>query len=304
MTQNLEEVAALVDEKTKFFFTESMGNPSFNVPDYEGLAAIAHSHSIPVVVDATLTAAGYFCQPGKWGADVLIHSATKWIGGHGTTLGGVVINVGTGEWQKNKEKFPRLHGIFPGVGHDHVNWYRSVGQDAHIMYLKQEYMRDCGPCLSPLSAQQLFIGVESLSVRCQRQSDNAMIMARWLQAHDRVAWVQYPGLENHPSHKLALKYFERGFGTVLNFAVKGGGREAQKLIDNFMLVSNTTNIGDSKTVVGHHWSTTHKEFNTAENGDMGVTEDLCRLSMGVEDVRDLIEDFEQAFQRTPSKFVL
>lgn len=296
LTQNMQHVEQLVDGKTKMVFAESVSNPSLLIPDYEGITAVTRRTQIPLVVDATLTAGGYFCNPGRWGADVVLHSATKWIGGHGTTLGGVVINTGDGSWQKNRERFPRLHGCFPGTGHDHTNWWQVVGQDAHIQYLKQEYMRDCGPCLSPVAAQQLFTGVETLSVRCRRQAENADTMARWLRAHPQVAWVQYPGLPDHASHERARKYLQRGFGTVVNFGLKGGAEAGQKVCDAFRLISNTTNVGDSKSLVGHQWSTTHKEFTPEENEMMGVTHDLCRFSLGIEDVLDLIEDFEQAFE--------
>ncbi|KAF4994488.1 hypothetical protein FGRMN_5758 [Fusarium graminum] len=297
---DIEHIKSLIDSRTKFIFCESLGNPMFSIPDFEALAAIAHSEhlKIPLVVDATLTAAGYFCQPAQWGADILIHSATKWIGGHGTTLGGLVIETGHSDWQTNKNRFPGLYGQLPGLEGEQDNWYAAAGDRAYMQYLKTEYMRDTGACLGPFAAQQLFIGVETLSVRCERQSKNAETLARWLRAHPRVAWVRYLGFPDHPHHKLALKYFRRGFGTVITFGLKGGAEEAVRLIDCFDLIINTTNVGDSKTLVGHHWSTTHKHFTREENVSMGVYEDLVRLSLGIEDARDVIADFEQAFERT------
>ncbi|OAP62550.1 hypothetical protein AYL99_01777 [Fonsecaea erecta] len=296
VTEDIERIRRLIDDNTKFIFTESLGNPSLAVPDFEPLAAIAHDYQIPLVVDATLTAGGYFCQPAEWGADIIIHSATKWIGGHGTTLGGIVIGTACSDWQANKARFPRLHGQFPGLDAEQANWYKSVGDKAYMQFLKKDYMRDYGPCLTPLAAQQLLIGVETLSVRCQRQSENAYAIARWLRAHPRVASVQYLGFDDHPSHQRALKYFQRGFGTIVNFELKGGAAEAIKFIDCLKLITNTTNVGDAKTLIGHHRSTTHREFTTEDNAVMGVSESLCRLSLGIEDIEDLIEDFEQAFQ--------
>ncbi|KAI1148906.1 hypothetical protein F4825DRAFT_454016 [Nemania diffusa] len=301
-TNDLDRVKSLVDSKTKFIFVESLANPKLTIADIEGLAAIAHAEDvkIPLVVDATLTASGYFSQPAKFGADIVVHSASKWIAGHGTTIGGVVLETGRSDWQSNRARFPRLYGEDPyltklGVGQD--NWYEAAGNRAYIQYLKTEVMRDTGPCISPYAAQQLFIGVETLSVRCERMAKNTDIIARWLRAHPRVAWVGYLGFEDHPYHKLAKKYLQRGYGTVITFGLKGGGDEAQKVINAFKLIIMTTNIGDSKTLCSHHWSGVNKHYTQEENDAMGVTEDLVRLSIGLEDPQDLIWDFEQAFER-------
>jgi O-acetylhomoserine/O-acetylserine sulfhydrylase len=296
-TNDMARVRALIDPKTKLIFTESLGNPKLSVPDLEPLAAVAHGAQMPLVVDATFTAGGYFCQPARWGADIVVHSATKWIGGHGTTLGGVVIETGRSDWQANAARFPQLHGLRPGREGVDDNAYAQVGNGAFAQFLQWDMLRDTGACLSPAAAQQLFVGVETLSLRCARQASNAAALAAWLRAHPRVAWVRYLGFEDHPYHQLAKKYFQRGFGTVLTFGLKGGAAEGLRLVDAFRLVINTANVGDAKTIIGHHWSTTHKQCTAEENEAMGVYEDLFRLSLGIEDIEDIIADFEQAFEK-------
>ncbi|KAH6692974.1 hypothetical protein EV126DRAFT_481263 [Verticillium dahliae] len=300
-TNDLERVRSLLDERTKFIFTETIGNPKFSVADLEPLAEIAHGAQIPLVVDATFTAAGYFCQPARWGADIIIHSATKWIGGHGTTLGGVVIETGRSDWQSNVARFPQLHGR--EFGSDKVvgtNLYTALGSRAYMQMLKWDFMRDTGACLAAPSAQQLCIGLETLPLRCERQTNNADQLARWLRAHSRVAWVRYLGFEDHPDHALAKKYFTpgHGFGSVLTFGLKGGAAEGFALIDAFKLITNTPNVGDAKTIIGHHWSTTHKQCSPEEMENMGVYEDLLRLSLGIEHISDIVRDFEQALGQT------
>ncbi|PMB70830.1 O-acetylhomoserine (thiol)-lyase [Beauveria bassiana] len=262
---DIDKIRSLVDERTKFIFVESIGNPMLSVPDFAELASICHTenNNMPLVVDATLTAAGYYCQPAKWGADIIIHSATKWIGGHGTTLGGLVMETGRSPWQQNKAKFPAIHGELPGFDGEQDDYCAVAGARAYMQYLKNEYLRDTGGCLGPFACQQLFIGVETLSF-----------------------------------HQMALKYLQRGFGTVVNFALKGGAEEAIRVIDQFNMILNSTNVGDAKTIVGHHWSTTHRHFTREENLAMGVSEDLVRLSIGLEDALDIIDDFEQAFEKT------
>jgi O-acetylhomoserine/O-acetylserine sulfhydrylase len=291
---NVAEVRKLVDHRTKMIFTESLGNPMLSVPDLESLAAVAHSSHLPLVVDATFTAGGYFCQPARWGADIIIHAATKWIGGHGTTMGGVVIETGRSDWQANSERFPQLHGLRPGREGIDENTYAQVGDGAFMRFLQCEMLRDTGACLSPAAAQQLFIGVETLSLRCARQAANAASLAAWLRAHPRVAWVRYLGFEDHP---LAKKYFRRGFGTVLTFGLHGGAAEGRKLIDGLKLIINCANVGDAKTIVGHHWSTTHRQCTAEEAEAMGVYEDLLRVSLGIEDIEDIVDDFEQSFEQ-------
>lgn len=297
-TNDLEKVRSLIDNRTKFIFTESIGNPKFSVADLDGLSAIARHAGIPLVVDATFTAGGYFCQPAKHGADLVIHSATKWIGGHGTTLGGVVVDTGRPAWQSNAARFPRLHAK-RGRDHNEPSLYDQFGGGAYLSFLRWEFMRDTGACLGAHAAQQLFIGVETLSLRCERQRQNAETLAHWLASHERVAWVGYLGLTSHPYHTLAQKYMQNGYGTVLTFGLKGGLGRAWDVIDALKLILNTPNVGDAKTTVGHHYSTTHKTCSDEENVAMGVYEDLFRLSLGIENAQDLIGDFEQAFEAVP-----
>ncbi|KAH8797967.1 hypothetical protein F5884DRAFT_848243 [Xylogone sp. PMI_703] len=277
---------------------KSIGNPKFSIPDIEPLAAVAHRIKIPLVVDATFTAGGYFCQPAKWGVDIIIHSSSKWIGGHGTTLGGVVIETGRSDWQTNSARFPQLHGVRPGREGIETNLYKTVGNKAYMEFLRMEILRDTGACISPYAAQQMFIGVETLSLRCERQAKNTAILAHWLRTHPRISWVRYLGFEDHPYHQLAEKYLQRGYGTVLSYGMPSV--EGLRVVDAFKLISNTTNVGDCKTVVGHHWSTSHKSCTEEENERMRVFEDLFRLSLGIEDAEDIIADFEQAFGRVPA----
>jgi O-acetylhomoserine/O-acetylserine sulfhydrylase len=297
-TNDLEKVESLVDERTKFVFTETISNPKFAVGDLEGLATITRRANIPLIVDATFSAAGFFCQPARFGVDIIIHSATKWIGGHGTTLGGVVIETGRSAWQSNAACFPHLHAKRGRNGTD-ASLYDQFGDGAYMTFLRWDFMRDTGACLGAQAAQQLFIGVETLSLRCERQHQNAQIMGIWLRNHPRVAWVNYLGFQDHPYHKLAQRYLQNGFGTVMTFGLKGCVAMAWEVIDALELISNTPNVGDAKTTVGHHWSTTHKGCSLKENEAMGVYEDLFRLSLGIEKVEDLIADFDQAFDAVP-----
>lgn len=296
-TNDLERARQLIDDKTRFIFTESIGNPKFSIPDMEPLAKIAHCYKMAFVVDATFTAGGYFCQPAKWGADLVLHSASKWVGGHGTTLGGVVIDTGRSDWQSNAARYPQFHGMRPGREGLDPNLYEKIGDRAFMMFFRKDILRDTGACLSAYAAQQLFIGVETLSLRCERADKNTALLAQWLRAHPRIKGVQWLGYEDHPYHKMACKYLQRGFGTVLSYQMDPA--EGLQLVDNFRLIVNTTNVGDCKTVVGHHWSTTHKQNTKEENEVMGVYDNLFRLSLGTEDIKDIIGDFEQAFERTP-----
>ncbi|KAG9239893.1 hypothetical protein BJ878DRAFT_529848 [Calycina marina] len=293
-TNDLEKVKSLIDDRTKFVYTETISNPKFAVADLEGLSAITRAAKIPLIVDATFTAGGYFSQPARFGVDIVIHSATKWIGGHGTTLGGIVVETGRSDWQSNAARFPRLHTRRGRHGAD-ASLYDQFGKGAYMSFLRWDFMRDTGACLGAQAAQQLFIGVETLSLRCERQHQNAQTVGAWLRAHPRVAWVKYLGFADHPYHKLACKYLQNGFGTVMTFGLKGSIDKAWELVDAFRLIANTPNVGDAKTTVGHHWSTTHKGCSTKENEAMGVYEDLFRLSLGIENADDIIADFQQAF---------
>jgi O-acetylhomoserine/O-acetylserine sulfhydrylase len=216
-----EDFAAAIDEKTKAVYIESIGNPKYNVPDFEAIAKIAHDHGVPVVVDNTFGAGGFFCRPIDHGADIVVHSATKWIGGHGTTIAGVVIDSGKFDWGKNGKRFPEM--VEPSPGYHGLKFWDAFGAITFAIRVRVDILRDLGSCLNPFAAQQLILGLETLSLRAERHGQNSLALAKWLESNPHVSWVSYPGLESHPSHALAKKYLTRGFGGVLSFGVKGGG---------------------------------------------------------------------------------
>ena len=315
------EFEAQIDDKTKCVYIESIGNPRYNVPDFEAVVEVAHKHGVPVVVDNTFGAGGYFCRPISHGADIVVHSATKWIGGHGTTIGGVVVDSGKFDWGKNAARFPQFND--PSEGYHGLKFWDTFGPITFAIRVRVEILRDLGSALNPFAAQQFLLGIETLSLRCERHAQNALKLARWLEQHENVAWVSYPGLESHQSNELAKKYLPRGFGGVLSFGVKGGGEAGSQVVDGFKMISNLakyvrqcppahsapfscssqphTNIpppsvGDSKTLAIHPWSTTHEQLSDSEKADSGVTEDLIRISVGTEHIDDIIQDFEQSFK--------
>lgn len=254
---NPEDFANAIDEKTKAVYIESIGNPKYNIPDFEAIAKVAHEHGVPVVVDNTFGAGGYFVQPIAHGADIVVHSATKWIGGHGTTIGGVVIDSGKFDWGKHGKRFPQM--VEPSDGYHGLKFWETFGPATFAIRLRVEILRDLGSSLNPMAAFQLIQGIETLSLRGERHGQNALALAKWLEKNEHVAWVSYPGLESHESHQLAKKYLPRGFGGVLSFGVKGGGAGSE-VVDGFKLISNLANVGDSKTLAIHPWSTTHEQL--------------------------------------------
>lgn len=264
---------------------ESIGNPRYNVPDFEKIVAIAHEAGIPVIVDNTFGAGGYFCRPIDHGADIVVHSATKWIGGmclrlsgrhklkytgHGTTIGGVIVDSGKFDWGKHGKRFPQM--VEPSDGYHGLKFWETFGAITFIIRARVEIQRDLGAALNPFAAQQLLLGVETLSLRAERHAYNALKLAKWLESNKNVSWVSYPGLESHPSHELAKKYLPRGFGGVLSFGVTGGGAAGSQVVDNFKLISNVANVGDSKTLAIHPWTTTHEQLSDEEKINSGVTE--------------------------------
>jgi len=296
---NAEDFKKAIDDKAKAVYLESIGNPRYNVPDFEKIAAIAHEAGVPVVVDNTFGAGGYFVRPIEHGADIVVHSATKWIGGHGTTIGGVIVDSGKFDWGKNAKRFPQMND--PAEGYHGLKFYDTFGPITYIIRLRVEILRDLGAALNPFAAQQLLLGIETLSLRCERHAQNALALAKWLEKNENVAWVSYPGLESHPSHALAKKYLPRGFGGVLSFGVKGGAEAGSQIVDGFRLISNLANVGDSKTLAIHPWTTTHEQLSESERTDSGVTEDLIRISVGTEHIDDIIADFEQSFAKAATK---
>lgn len=267
-----EDFKKLFDEKTKAVYLESIGNPRYNVPDLEAIAKIAHEAGIPVIVDNTFGAGGYFIRPIDHGADIVVHSATKWIGGHGTTIGGIVVDAGKFDWGSAgaRKRFPQM--TEPSDGYHGLKFFDTFGAITYIIRLRVEILRDLGAALNPFAAQQLLIGIETLSLRCERHAQNAMALAKWLEKNENVAWVSYPGLTSHKSHELAKKYLPRGFGGVLSFGVKGGQTAGSQVVDGFKLISNLANVGDSKTLAIHPWTTTHEQLSDEEKISSGVTE--------------------------------
>lgn len=290
---NPEDFRKQIDEKTKALYVETIGNPQFNIPDFEALAAIAHENGIPLIVDNTFGTGGYLARPIKHGADIVVESATKWIGGHGTSIGGVIVDSGKFNWGNGK--FP----IFtePSAGYHGLNFHETFGNIAFIIRARVEGLRDLGASISPFNSFLLIQGLETLSLRVERHVQNAQALAEWLVNHPKVEWVNYPGLPNHPYHDRAKKYLEHGFGAVLNFGIKGGLEAGRSFINTVKLASHLANVGDAKTLVIHPTSTTHQQLSESEQKSAGVTPDLIRVSVGLEHIEDIKADFEQAFQQ-------
>ncbi len=294
-----ENFRQAIDENTKALYVETIGNPQFNIPDFAALAHIAHENGIPLIVDNTFGAGGYLARPIEHGADIVVESATKWIGGHGTSIGGVIVDSGKFDWGNGK--FPLF--TEPSPGYHGLNFQEVFGKGsqfgniAFIIRARVEGLRDLGAALSPFNAFLLLQGLETLSLRVERHINNALELARWLEQQEQVAWVNYPGLPNHPYHERAKKYLRHGFGGVLNFGIKGGLEAGKAFISNVKLASHLANVGDAKTLVIHPASTTHQQLSDSEQISAGVTPDLVRVSVGIEHIDDIKEDFEQAFKK-------
>ncbi|MEH2196092.1 MAG: O-acetylhomoserine aminocarboxypropyltransferase/cysteine synthase [Nostoc sp.] len=292
-----ESFRQAIDDRTKALYVETIGNPQFNIPDFTALAEIAHENGIPLIVDNTFGAGGYLARPIEHGADIVVESATKWIGGHGTSIGGVIVDSGKFDWGNGK--FPLF--TEPSPGYHGLNFQEvfgpsgSFGNIAFIIRARVEGLRDFGPSLSPFNAFLLLQGLETLSLRVDRHVSNALELARWLEEQEQVLWVNYPGLPNHPYHERAKKYLRHGFGGVLNFGIKGGLEAGKAFINRVKLASHLANVGDAKTLVIHPASTTHQQLSDDEQLSAGVTPDLVRVSVGIEHIDDIKEDFEQAF---------
>ncbi|KAG7193545.1 Homocysteine synthase [Scheffersomyces spartinae] len=302
---NFDEIKSKIDDKTKALYFESISNPKYNVPDFETLALIAHERGVPVVVDNTFGAGGFLVNPIDFGADIVVHSATKWIGGHGTTIAGVVVDSGKFPWAQYPKKFPQFSE--PSEGYHGLVINDALGPAAFIGHARIEILRDLGPNLNPFGAFMLIQGLETLSLRVERQSSNALKLAQWLEKSPYVTWVSYIGLESHPDHARALKYFnsKEYFGGALSFGVKeldniveDQFKEASPLfVDQLKVASNLANVGDSKTLVIAPWFTTHQQLSDEEKIASGVSKDLIRLSIGTEFIDDIIDDFAQAFEK-------
>jgi O-acetylhomoserine (thiol)-lyase len=291
------ELERAIDAKTRALYVETIGNPRFNVPDFKSLAEVAHRHGIPLVVDNTFGACGYLCQPIAYGADIVLASATKWIGGHGTSIGGVLVDSGRFDWGNGR--FPAF--TEPSPGYHGLKFWESFGPGnphgniAFATRARVEALRDLGPALSPFNAFLLLQGLETLSLRVQRHVDNALALAKWLERHPRVESVSYPGLESHPYHRQTRAYLKHGFGGVLTFEIRGGLAAGKKFINSLKLASHLANVGDAKTLVIHSASTTHQQLTEAEQRAAGVSPSQIRVSLGIEHLQDIQDDFEEAF---------
>ena len=296
---NPEDFEKLIDSKTKALYLETIGNPDLNIPDFEAIAAVAQKHDIPLIVDNTFGAGGAWFRPLQHGASVVVESATKWIGGHGTALGGVIVDSGKFNWGNGKfpeftEPSDSYHGL---VFWDVFGTDGPFGNIAFTLRARVEGLRDWGNSISPFNSFLLLQGLESLSLRVERHGDNALTLAQWLEKHPKVEYVNYPGLESSKYHALAKKYLTRGFGGVLSFKIKGGGAKADTLINSLELISHLANVGDAKTLIIHPATTTHDQLSEADKISSGAIPGLLRLSAGIENVDDIIADLSQALDK-------
>lgn len=298
-SDDAESFVKHIDKNTKAFYLETIGNPRLNIPDFKKFADLAKEYDLPLIIDNTFGAGGYLFKPLEHGANVVVESATKWIGGHGTTIGGVIVDGGNYNWGNGK--FPQF--TEPSEGYHGLKFWEVFGEGnplglpniAFAIRARVEGLRDFGASQSPFNSFLLLQGLETLSLRVQRHVDNALALAQWLEQHPAVEFVQYPGLKSSPYHELAKKYLSNGFGGVLNFGVKGTKENASKFIDSLKLVSHLANVGDAKTLAIHPASTTHEQLSTEEQLTSGVLPNQVRISVGIEHIEDIKADFEQAF---------
>jgi len=293
------------DKNTKAFYLETIGNPRLNIPDFKKFADLAKEYDLPLIVDNTFGAAGYLFRPLEHGAHIVVESATKWIGGHGNSIGGVIVDGGNYNWGNGK--FPQF--IEPSEGYHGLKFWEVFGEGnplglpniAFAIRARVEGLRDFGPSLSPFNSFLLLQGLETLSLRVQRHVDNALALSQWLEQHPSVEFVEYPGLKSSPYHALAKEYLTNGFGGILNFGIKGGKENASSFVDSLKLISHLANVGDAKTLVIHPASTTHQQLSAAEQVTAGVEPNQIRISAGIEHIDDIKADLEQAFQKVFSK---
>jgi O-acetylhomoserine/O-acetylserine sulfhydrylase len=291
-TPEADSFRELIDENTRLLYTETIGNPEFSIPDFKSLSALASEKDLPLMVDNTFGAGGYFCQPIKHGAHIVVESATKWIGGHGTSIGGVIVDSGAYYWGNGK--YPQFSE--PSEGYHGMKFQETFAPMAFAIRARVEGLRDYGPALGPFNSFLLVQGLETLSLRAQRHGENALALAKFLQNHEAVKEVRYPGLEDSPYKHRADQYLQNGYGGVLTFILKEGYEKALKLINNFKLASHLANVGDAKTLVIHPASTTHQQLSEAEQQAAGVDPAMIRVSVGIEHIEDILQDFRQAFE--------
>ncbi|HMF71071.1 MAG TPA: O-acetylhomoserine aminocarboxypropyltransferase/cysteine synthase [Flavitalea sp.] len=302
---NVDSFVKKIDKNTKAIYLETIGNPRLNIPDFEKFGALAKEYDLPLIVDNTFGAGGYLFRPLEWGANIVVESATKWIGGHGTTIGGVIVDGGNYNWANGK--FPQF--TEPSEGYHGLKFWDVFGEGnplglpniAFAIRARVEGLRDFGASQSPFNAFLLLQGIETLSLRLDRHVENALKLAQWLEKHPQVDFVEYPGLPSSPYHELAKKYLKRGFGGVLNFGVKGSKENASKFIDSLKLVSHLANVGDAKSLAIHPASTTHEQLSAEEQVASGVSPNQVRISVGLEHITDIKADFDQAFEKVFAK---
>ncbi|QIG04587.1 bifunctional O-acetylhomoserine aminocarboxypropyltransferase/cysteine synthase [Proteus sp. ZN5] len=290
---DIAALEALIDDKTKAVFCETITNPSGNIVDIQALADVAHRHGVPLIVDNTV-ATPYLCRPFEHGADIIIHSLTKYIGGHGNSIGGIVVDSGKFPWAEHKDRFEILNT--PDVSYHGVNYVEHFGAAAYIARCRVAPLRGTGAALSPFNAFLILQGLETLALRMDRHTENAQKVAEYLQNHSQVAWVKYAGLSNHPEHDLAVRYMSGKPAGILSFGIKGGAEAGARFIDALQLIVRLVNIGDAKSLACHPASTTHRQLNDEELERAGVSRDLIRLSIGIEHIDDILADLEQALK--------
>ena len=288
-----EAIAKLIDEKTKAVFCESIGNPAGNVTDLQGLADVAHAQGVPMVVDNTV-ASPILCKPIEFGADIVVHSLTKYVGGHGNSLGGVIVDSGKFDWVKNKERFPQFNN--PEPAYHGVVYTDAFGPAAFIARARTVPLRNTGSALSPMNTFLLLQGLETLALRMERHVENTFKVAEYLQNHDQVAWVNYAGLKDHSDYERAQRYMKGKPSAIMSFGLKGGYEAGVKFYDALQLIKRLVNIGDTRSLACHPASTTHRQMNTDEQAQAGVTPEMIRLSIGIEHIDDIIADIEQALK--------
>ncbi|MFO7827833.1 MAG: O-acetylhomoserine aminocarboxypropyltransferase/cysteine synthase [Bacteroidales bacterium] len=293
---SIDDFEQLIDSNTKAIYLETIGNPGFFVPDFDAFSTLAQKYNLPLIVDNTFGACGYLCKPIDFGANIIIESATKWIGGHGTSMGGVIVDAGNYDWGNGKfQQFTE-----PSEGYHGLIYAEKFGELAFIVRARVEGLRDFGPAISPFNSFLLLQGLETLSLRMQKHTENTLLLADWLNKIPNVQKVNYPGLPNDPNHKNATKYLKNGYGGVLSFEIKGGTENATRFVDNLNLVSHLANVGDAKTLIILPAATTHRQLNHQEQLNAGITPGLLRVSVGLEHIDDIIADFEQAFKQMKS----
>jgi O-acetylhomoserine (thiol)-lyase len=294
----IEEYEKLIDGKTKAIYLETIGNPEFNVVDFDAFAKLAKKHDLPLIVDNTFAGGGYLFRPLEHGANIVVESATKWIGGHGTSMGGVIVDGGNYNWGNGK--FPQF--TEPSEGYHGLKFWEVFGSDgpfgniAFIIRARVEGLRDWGPAISPFNSFQLIQGLETLSLRMERHCSNTLALAKWLEKHPKVKKVNYPGLESSPYFANAKKYLKNGFGGVLSFEAKGDKENTSKIVESLKLVSHLANVGDVRTLIIQPSATTHQQLSEAEQLTAGVTPSLLRVSVGLENIADIIDDFDNALK--------